>query len=111
MAQHNAPTTPSPAGRDPGNETGGRTGEQADTVGGVLTSAIGNRMEQAGDYLEDKKKAAFLSDRLHTAGRYLQENDVRSISQAVDSAICSHPYRAMLIGLGAGYVIGRLLRR
>ena len=112
MANHNAPTTPTTAaGKDPGNDAGSKTADQAEKVGGVLTSAIGSRMEQAGDYLEEKQKAAFLSDRLHSAGRYLQENDVRSISQAVDSAICTHPYRSMLIGLGAGYLIGRLMRR
>jgi hypothetical protein len=109
MANDNPRT--SAAGKDAGNETAGKIAEQAEKAGGVVTAAIGARLERAGDYLDEKRKAAFVSERLHDAGRYLQENDVRSISRAVDSAICSHPYRSLLIGLGAGYLVGRWMRR
>jgi hypothetical protein len=82
----------------------------ADEAKGV-TGAIGSRLERAGDFLEEKGKAAFVSDRLHSAGRYLQENDVRSITRSVDEAICAHPYRSMLFGLGMGWVVGKFLSR
>ena len=88
-------------------DLGEKIGEK---VGGV-TGAIGNRLERAGDYFEDKGKAAFLSERLHGAGRYLQENDVKSMARSMDSAICAHPYRGILIGLGLGWVVGRFLSR
>lgn len=107
MGHNNPPTT---AGGNAGNENTGRSSEQAEKTAGVVTSAIGARMEQAGDYLDDKGKVRFVSERLQSAGRYLQENDVRSISRAVDSAICTHPYRSLLIGLGAGYLVGRVGR-
>jgi ElaB/YqjD/DUF883 family membrane-anchored ribosome-binding protein len=111
MANRDASTTPTAvAGKDAGDETTSKIGEQAEKVAGAVTSALGARMEQAGEFLDDKPKAAFISERLQSAGRYLQENDVRSISRSVDSAITSHPYRSILIGLGAGYLIGRLMR-
>jgi len=86
----------------------------ADTVAekaGGVTTAIGERLERAGDFLEEKGKAAFLSDRLHSAGKYMQENDARAMARSVDSAICAHPYRGILIGLGIGWVVGKFLSR
>jgi hypothetical protein len=40
-----------------------------------------------------------------------EEDDVRSISGAIRSTVRAHPYRTMLMGLGAGYLFGRLKRR
>jgi hypothetical protein len=88
----------------------GMIGEEPKSGGGV-TGAVGSRLERAGDYLEEKGKAQFVSDKLHSAGRYLQENDVKSISRSVDAAICAHPYRSMLIGLGVGWFVGKFLSR
>jgi hypothetical protein len=124
MANYNPPNIPG-AGvgnetsrtfgtEDLGRGTSGTTGSTIaadDSKGGTVTGAIGTRLERAGDYLDEKGKAAFISERLHNAGRYLQENDVRSISRAVDEAICAHPYRSMLIGLGMGWFVGKFLSR
>lgn len=112
MASYNPPNTGAGAGigSEAGTSTTGVLGEQENKGAGV-TGAIGNRLERAGDFLEEKGKAAFMSDRLHSAGRYLQENDVRSITRSVDAAICAHPYRSMLVGLGIGWVVGKFLSR
>ncbi len=91
--------------------TGTGLGDEVEKVAAGVTGAIGTRLERAGDYLEEKGKAAFISDRLHNAGRYLQENDVRTITRSVDEAICAHPYRSMLFGLGVGWVVGKFLSR
>ncbi len=107
MANYN-PTTPSTgAVADAAKNLGNTVADEAKGV----TGAIGSRLERAGDFLEEKGKAAFVSDRLHSAGRYLQENDVRSITRSVDEAICAHPYRSMLFGLGMGWVVGKFLSR
>jgi len=123
MANYNPPNTGAGTGigGEPGSTTYGREdsgrvtgttpmGEAENKAAGV-TGVIGTRLEKAGDYLEEKGKAAFVSDRLHSAGRYLQENDVRSITKSVDAAICAHPYRSMLVGLGMGWVIGKFFSR
>ncbi len=88
----------------------GMEGEEGKPGAGV-TGAIGTRLERAGDYLDEKGKAQFISDRLHNAGRYLQEHDVRSITKSVDAAICAHPYRSMLVGLGIGWALGKMMSR
>ena len=104
-------TTGTSYGReDSGRVTTSTTTGEGEKAAGV-TGAIGSRLEKAGDYLEDKGKAAFVSDRLHSAGRYLQENDVRSITRSVDAAICAHPYRSMMVGLGMGWVLGKFFSR
>jgi hypothetical protein len=107
MANYNPPNT------GMGGSVGGSgvIGETEAKTGAGVTGAIGTRLERAGDYLEEKGKAAFVSDRLHDAGRYLQEHDVRSITKSVDAAICAHPYRSMLVGLGVGWLVGKLFSR
>ena len=93
-----------------GASSGMETAETEQTSSGRgVTTAIGERLERAGDFLEDKGKGQFLADRLHSAGKYLQENDTRTMARSIDSAICAHPYRGILIGLGVGWVVGRFL--
>lgn len=106
------PTTPttSSMGREAKDTMERAADTVADKAGGV-TTAIGERLERAGDFLEEKGKAAFLSERLQGAGKYMQENDARTMVRSVDSAICAHPYRGMLIGLGIGWVVGKFLSR
>ena len=106
------PTTPttSSMGREAKDTIERAADTVADKAGGV-TTAIGERLERAGDFLEEKGKAAFLSERLQGAGKYMQENDARTMVRSVDSAICAHPYRGMLIGLGIGWVVGKFLSR
>ena len=96
------------SGRSMGASSGMETAETESTSRGV-TTAIGERLERAGDFLEDKGKGQFIADRLHSAGKYLQDNDARTMVRSVDSAICAHPYRGILIGLGLGWVVGRFL--
>jgi ElaB/YqjD/DUF883 family membrane-anchored ribosome-binding protein len=91
-----------------GASSGMETAETTEQSGGV-TTAIGERLERAGQFLEDKGKGQFIADRLHSAGKYLQENDTRTMARSIDSAICAHPYRGILIGLGIGWVVGRFL--
>jgi hypothetical protein len=119
MATYNPPNTGAGAGiggegttygrEDSGRVTG--TLGESENKGAGVTGAIGSRLEKAGDYLEEKGKAAFVSDRLHSAGRYLQEHDVRSITRSVDAAICAHPYRSLMVGLGIGWVFGKFFSR
>jgi ElaB/YqjD/DUF883 family membrane-anchored ribosome-binding protein len=100
------------ATRERTGETGERVGEMAERIGeraSGMAGAIGHRLERAGDYLEERRGEGFVAERLHGAGRYLQEHDVKSMARSVDAAICAHPYRGVLIGLGLGWVVGRFL--
>jgi hypothetical protein len=63
------------------------------------------------EHLDDERKAAHGSERVHGAGGSRQSDDVTSISRAIESTVRAHPYRTMLMGLGAGYIFGRLRRR
>ena len=80
----------------------------ADLVG---STALGERLERAGAFLEEKGKGRFIANRLHSAGRYLQEHDTRGLARSIDSAICAHPYRSIAVGLGLGWIVGRFLSR
>ena len=105
MATYNPPTTGASAGST------GMVGDESTKTGGGVTGAIGSGLERAGDYLEEKGKAEFVANRLHNAGRYLQQHDARTIAREVDAAICAHPYRSMFVGLGVGWFVGRFFSR
>ena len=91
----------------------GRQGmaERVERTGTRMTSAIGDRLHRAGDFLEEKGKGTFLAGKLQSAGRYLKDNDTRSVLRSIDGAICAHPYRSIFIGLGVGWVVGKFLSR
>ncbi|HEY8146877.1 MAG TPA: hypothetical protein VIG06_29555 [Kofleriaceae bacterium] len=99
-----------PGSSSMGTSSGMETAETPKESGGV-TGAIGDRLERAGQFLEDKGKGQFIADKLHSAGKYMQENDAKTMARSIDSAICAHPYRGILIGLGVGWMVGRFLSR
>ena len=48
---------------------------------------------------------------LSGAAQYLEERDPKSAIQDLDRAIQAHPYRAIAVCLGLGWMIGRMARR
>jgi ElaB/YqjD/DUF883 family membrane-anchored ribosome-binding protein len=83
--------------------------------------AIGRGLEAAAQQIEGKsqtveaeglrKGADATAAGLRNASRYLTETDPQSMLSDLDEAIRAHPYRALAIGLGVGWLIGRMGRR
>lgn len=56
----------------------------------------------------DRGRMAHLSDGIQGAASYLREHDPKSLASEVDRVIRDHPYRALAVGVGLGWLIGRL---
>ncbi len=97
--------------------------DKANESGSKGFTKMGSKLDEAADYLRDRAPEAAsklhidsrhvdaVADKMHTAAGYLQQRDPRSVLGDLDRSIQQHPYRALLIGAGLGYVLGRLFRR
>jgi ElaB/YqjD/DUF883 family membrane-anchored ribosome-binding protein len=90
-------------------------GERADAIGARGLGRIGAALEQAsGTIVEragEREGIEAVAEPLRRAGRYVSEQTPSSALAALDRAIERHPYRSMAIGLGVGWLLGRLTRR
>jgi len=95
--------------------TTGPTGTTASGTesGGGGTNAAGTRFDKAKDYARDKYDAA--SDAMKNQYNRMRERvddvDFGAIADQVRSYVRSNPGKALLISVGAGFLIGLLLRR
>ncbi len=111
--------------RDLAGDVGREVLERANAQGQRGMRAMGEGLERAANYVGANVGAAVadadmpgvrrehvdaVADGLHSASRYLREKDPSSLLTDVDGAIRKHPYRAMAIGLGVGYLVGRWVR-
>lgn len=100
-------------------ETANRTGQKGmtalgqklDDAASFLEQRVGEAVEQGKVPVVNREHVSAVTGGLHDAARYLQERDPRSLMADLDDAIQRHPYRAMAVGLGIGWLIGRLTRR
>lgn len=97
------------------------TGEQTTSqTGRNMAARVGEKVEHAssrvGDSLSSgsdviRRGAENVAHRLDEAGRYLRESDARSIGSDITNVIRNHPKAAIGVGLGIGFLLGRMLSR
>jgi hypothetical protein len=83
------------------------------------THAVGAGMESLGETIrEHKPQAGVLSDageavakKLVAGGHYLEEHGLKGIGEDVTNMIRRNPVPALLIGVGVGFLIARMMRR
>jgi hypothetical protein len=89
--------------------------ERANEVGARTMAAVGSSLQEVAGKLEDLDHPGGVrgkvAESLTGAGRYLEDVDPKSALINLDSAIQAHPYRALAVGLGVGWLIGRIARR
>jgi hypothetical protein len=52
-----------------------------------------------------------VADSLDSAGRYLQEEGIAGMAEDITELIRRNPVPAMLVGVGIGFMLAKLLRR
>ncbi len=98
-----------------------KAGEAASMVGRKVddaTSAVGASVSSFADRLRSSapqegmlgQAAQGVADTLKQGGRYLQEGGLSGMVEDVGDLIRRNPVPAVLIGLGLGFLIGRMLR-
>ena len=97
-------------------ETQGSAGAQgAGTTSAAegATDASGSRFDRAKEFVGDKYAAASdaMRDRYNTVREKVDDVDFGAITDQVRSYVRSNPGKALLISVGAGFLMGLLLRR
>ncbi|MGF1510124.1 MAG: hypothetical protein ACFB9M_11555 [Myxococcota bacterium] len=125
MTQHPEPeeSTIGHRARDLAGEAGRKLADRVNEQADRGMKNLGRKLDEAADYVRDRGAEAAdkvhvdarhvdaLADRIHGAASYLQERDARSAVADIDRSIQKHPYKALMIGAAAGYLIGRFFRR
>lgn len=121
MPERQIPERAKELATDVGREVLTRANEQ----GQRGMKAVGEGLSRAANYVGSNVGAAVadaelpgvrrehvdaVADGLHSAAKYLKTNDPESLLVDLDGAIRRHPYRAMAVGLGIGYLVGRWMR-
>ena len=92
--------------------TAGRRAEEA-------TAALGERVQSMAGTLRERgpqegmlgSATGAVADRLDSAGRYIQEEGLVGMAEDVTELIRRNPIPAMLVGVGIGFLLGKLFRR
>jgi uncharacterized protein YjbJ (UPF0337 family) len=82
-------------------------------------SAVGEKIGSIADVIREKAPhegavgtaATAVAEKLDVAGSYLQEKDLDHVLSDVSSIIRRYPVPALLVGLGIGYLLARSTRR
>ena len=89
--------------------------DKANEVGSRTMSAVGHGLKDIARRFEGEapvdQTTGKVVQSLSGAARYLEERDPKSALQDLDRAIQAHPYRAIAVCLGLGWMIGRIARR
>jgi hypothetical protein len=48
---------------------------------------------------------------MQSSAEWLRDADMEKLKQGVEKQVKEHPARSLLVALGAGYLIGKVLRR
>jgi hypothetical protein len=48
---------------------------------------------------------------MQSSAEWLRDADIEKLKQGVEKQVKEHPARSLLVALGAGYLIGKVLRR
>lgn len=98
----------------------GTTDAKLDENGAAqVTTAVGERIGSLADTIREKAPhegavgtaATAVAEKLDVAGSYLQEKDLNHVLGDVSSMIRRYPVPSLLIGLGIGYLLARSTRR
>jgi hypothetical protein len=54
--------------------------------------------------------ASGVADRMRGAGRYLRETDMRGMVTDMTDMIRRYPLQTLMVGIGLGFVVGRIRR-
>jgi uncharacterized protein YjbJ (UPF0337 family) len=103
----------------PTRKSGKTEDRMNDTSAVQPVSAVGEKIGSLADVIREKAPhegavgtaATAVAEKLDVAGSYLQEKDLTHVLSDVSSIIRRYPVPALLVGLGIGYLLARSTRR
>ena len=108
-------------GKDFAGPLADKAGEAASMVGKKVdqaTSAVGSGMKNVADRIKGAgphdgylgQATQTVADTIKEGGEYLEHGGLSGMTKDVTNLIRRNPVPAVLLGLGLGYLIGRMLR-
>ncbi|HLN32497.1 MAG TPA: hypothetical protein VK395_32515 [Gemmataceae bacterium] len=82
-----------------------------DTVGGEMKSLASSIREKAPVGGMFGNAASGVANTLESGGAYLQERNLHGLGGDATNLIRRYPLQALLLGLGVGFLVGRIVRR
>lgn len=89
---------------------GEKSGEAEAAVGSGLRSLGQNVREHGPEHGVAGDAVSAVADSLESSGRYLQEEGIKDIAEDVTNIIRRNPIPALLVAIGAGFLIGRAMK-
>ena len=94
-------------------------GQQAVDRADDATTTVGEKMTDAAQAIRERAPATgtvgnvadTAATTLERAGTYLQQQDLADMRSDLENIIRRHPIESLLVGLGAGYLLARSMRR
>jgi ElaB/YqjD/DUF883 family membrane-anchored ribosome-binding protein len=88
----------------------------ASSVAGTVedaASSVAHKAQDAADYVGQKASdaAAAVRDTVQSGTDYVRERGVSGMAEDLTELIRRHPYPALFIGFGLGFMLARALRR
>ncbi len=88
----------------------GQKTEDAETAMGTGLRSLGQNVRNHGpDSGVAGEATSAVADTLDSSGRYLQEEGIKDIAEDVTNLIRRNPVPALLVAIGAGFLIGRIM--
>jgi ElaB/YqjD/DUF883 family membrane-anchored ribosome-binding protein len=78
---------------------------------------VGSEIKEEWNNIQDEAKsrakqlASTTTDTLKRAGEYIKEHDFDAVASDVTRVVRRYPVQSVLVCLGVGYVVGRLIRK
>lgn len=73
------------------------------------TNETSNETNQPSGTIDSVKQA--VTSRVQAGTDWLKDRDVDQVKQTLETQVREHPVRTLLVALGAGYLLGKALRR
>jgi len=100
-------------------QTASSFGETASKKVGEATSAVGGGMKNLGEKIRENmpnegylgQASRSVASSLEEGGKYLANEGLSGLADDVGAVIKRNPLPAVLVGIGLGFLIGRILRK
>lgn len=96
--------------RDMASAAGERAHGAVSSVGERMSNLAGSIRESAPEGVA-RTAASAVADRLEASGHYLQEQQFADMAEDLAAIVRSHPLQSLMIGFGVGCLVGMVLKR
>ena len=83
--------------------------EQLEDVAERIDS-LAERVPNKGLGAKAQGMASGAADTLESVARFLRDNDVNTLQSDLGRIVSQHPLQALVAAVGAGYIVGKLIR-